>query len=165
MIRVGYHMTIEVAQPTHLFTLMSAQPRTAADVEWQKAAETLPNVPKRAFVDQHGNSCLRMVAPTGEFHHHAGRDRRGSGPARSCRSPGAGDAGRNICPTNALRYLSGQPLLNEDGPALWEPGMAPVRRRRAGVGACPGDLRTHVHLAARLLIRLCPRHPDRDRNP
>lgn len=67
LIRVGYHMTIALARPTHLYTMMNVHPDRAADVKWQKAAETSPDVPRRAFIDQHGNSCLRMVAPTGEF--------------------------------------------------------------------------------------------------
>ncbi|KFB09374.1 transglutaminase-like domain-containing protein [Nitratireductor basaltis] len=67
LIRVGYGMTIEVAQPTHLFTMMSVHPERARDVNWQSPTETVPPVAKRAFIDQFGNSCLRMVAPAGEF--------------------------------------------------------------------------------------------------
>lgn len=67
LIRVGYSMTIEVAQPTHLFSMMAIHPDRAAHIKWQSPTETVPQAPKRAFIDQHGNSCLRMVAPAGEF--------------------------------------------------------------------------------------------------
>ncbi|SOE19032.1 transglutaminase-like putative cysteine protease [Hoeflea halophila] len=67
LIRVGYSMTVEVNQPTHLFTMMSVHPERAVDIVRQSPTETFPQVPKRAFIDQHGNSCLRMVAPVGEF--------------------------------------------------------------------------------------------------
>lgn len=67
LIRVGYSMTIEVAQPTHLVTMMGVHPERASDLKWQSPTETFPKVTKRAFIDQYGNSCLRMVAPAGEF--------------------------------------------------------------------------------------------------
>ncbi|MCG6116140.1 MAG: transglutaminase family protein [Mesorhizobium sp.] len=67
LIRVGFHMSIAVARPTHLYTLMSIHPERAADIRWQSHTQTHPAVPKRGFVDQHGNSCTRMLAPQGEF--------------------------------------------------------------------------------------------------
>lgn len=116
LIRVGYRMTIEVAQPTHLFTLMNVHPERVADVKWQRATETSPSVPRRAFVDQHGNSCLRMVAPAGEFT--ISQDAIVADPGKNDPvEPEAEEMRPERLPDECLRYLSGSRYCETD--RLW----------------------------------------------
>lgn len=134
LIRVGYHMTIAVPRPTHLYTMMNVHPERAADLKWQKVAETSPDVPRRAFIDHHGNSCLRMVAPPGEFSITQEAIVADSGRLDDV-APEAGEVRPEHLPDECLRYLTGSRYCETD--LLWglawrlfgstEPGWARVQ--------------------------------------
>lgn len=134
LIRVGYHMTIAVPRPTHLYTMMNVHPERAADLKWQKVAETFPDAPRRAFIDHHGNSCLRMVAPPGEFSITQEAIVADSGRPDDI-APEAGEVRPEHLPDECLRYLTGSRYCETD--LLWglawrlfgstEPGWARVQ--------------------------------------
>lgn len=134
LLRVGYHMTISVPRPTHLFTLMNLHPERSADVKWQRATATSPAVPIRAFIDQHGNSCQRMVAPAGDFS--ISHDAVISDPGTpDLHAPDAPELRPEHLPDGCLRYLAGSRYCETD--RLWnlawklfgatEPGWARVQ--------------------------------------
>ena len=120
-----------------------------------------PNVPKRAFVTSMAQAAC-VVAPAGEFHHHARTRSSRIGPARSCRL----SRRRSASGTSArecLQLFRGSRYCETDGSGAlaWRLFGAV----EAGVGACPGDLRLVHRPRSPSHYGVCPRHPDRDRNP
>lgn len=67
LIRLGYEIAINCAQPTPLILSLDLHPDRRADIRWQSGVTSHPMVPMRTYVDQFGNRCRRLVAPEGDF--------------------------------------------------------------------------------------------------
>ncbi|GLS17204.1 transglutaminase [Labrys miyagiensis] len=67
LIRYGYEITIQCAQPTALVCLLSINEQRAADIRVPETVWTNPSIPTTAYHDMFGNVCRRMVAPAGDL--------------------------------------------------------------------------------------------------
>jgi transglutaminase-like putative cysteine protease len=67
LIRYGYEITLTCAQPTALVCLLSVHEDRKADIRAPETIFTRPEVPTTTYHDLFGNSCRRLVAPTGDL--------------------------------------------------------------------------------------------------
>ncbi|QYK42638.1 MAG: transglutaminase family protein [Paracoccaceae bacterium] len=67
LIRFGHHITIRCAQPTPLICLLTLHDERRDDLDRQGPVITDPPVPVSRYRDLFGNTCLRMLAPQGDF--------------------------------------------------------------------------------------------------
>ncbi len=68
LIRYGFDITVNCAQPTPMVTLLSVRDeRLAADAQAPDSYHTVPAVPSTTYTDLFGNTCRRFVAPTGDL--------------------------------------------------------------------------------------------------
>ncbi len=67
LIRLGYEIEIECAQPTPLVSLLEIHPERQADIQRQSIVATSPRVSNRVYRDLFGNVCRRFMAPQGNF--------------------------------------------------------------------------------------------------
>jgi transglutaminase-like putative cysteine protease len=67
IIRCGYEIRLECAQPTALVCLMSIDKDRKADIREPETLSTSPEVPTTTYRDLFGNTCRRLMAPAGEF--------------------------------------------------------------------------------------------------
>jgi transglutaminase-like putative cysteine protease len=67
LIRYGYEITITCPQPTALVCLLSVHESRAADIRAPESTFTNPSVPVTTYRDLFGNTCRRLVAPTGDL--------------------------------------------------------------------------------------------------
>lgn len=65
LIRLGYEIDIECAQPTPVFSLLDICRDRKPDIRREAGVLVAPEVPHRVYVDRHGNYCRRLVAPAG----------------------------------------------------------------------------------------------------
>ncbi|WP_085026497.1 transglutaminase-like domain-containing protein [Ensifer aridi] len=67
LIRYGYEITLNFAQPTALVCLLSVHEDRAADIRVPETTFTAPDVPTSTYRDLFGNRCRRLVAPAGDL--------------------------------------------------------------------------------------------------
>lgn len=67
LIRYGFDITITCNQPTPLIGLLTLREERAPDVVTPQTILTTPTVPTSTYRDMFGNTCLRCVAPAGNF--------------------------------------------------------------------------------------------------
>ncbi|AUH34015.1 transglutaminase-like domain-containing protein [Paracoccus tegillarcae] len=67
LIRVGYDIAIESAQPTPLVCLVTPHVSRQGDFTGPEQVTTTPQVPVHSYFDDYGNICRRMIAPAGFF--------------------------------------------------------------------------------------------------
>ena len=67
LIRYGYDFTLQSPQDTPMICLLALRDERTADMRYAAAVETFPNVPTSVYRDLFGNTCLRFMAPKGEF--------------------------------------------------------------------------------------------------
>ena len=67
LLRVGFEMTYQCAQPTPMMLALSIHPSRAADLVRPDRLVTDPAVPTTSYLDLFGNQCCRLVAPQGRF--------------------------------------------------------------------------------------------------
>lgn len=67
LIRYGYEIAVNCAQPTSLICMMSVQAERLQDLVAPEAATTTPFVPLSTYHDGYGNLCRRLVAPPGDL--------------------------------------------------------------------------------------------------
>jgi transglutaminase-like putative cysteine protease len=67
LIRYGYEITIQCAQPTALVCLLSINEERAADIRAPETIFTNPAIPTTTYRDMFSNVCRRMVAPAGDL--------------------------------------------------------------------------------------------------
>ena len=67
LIRYGYEITVDCAQPTAMICMMSVQAERLQDLTAPEAATATPYVPMQTYHDSYGNLCRRLVAPAGEL--------------------------------------------------------------------------------------------------
>jgi transglutaminase-like putative cysteine protease len=64
-IRYGFDITLNLAQPTTILTMMDVHSDARSGVVEESPLELSPIVPAQRFVDEHGNIVRRLFAPTG----------------------------------------------------------------------------------------------------
>ncbi|MGE3412113.1 MAG: transglutaminase family protein [Dehalococcoidia bacterium] len=67
LLRIGYELVYDCVQPTPMIVVLSVHPGRAPDLLVADHLVTNPSVPAFAYHDAYGNSCTRLVAPTGEI--------------------------------------------------------------------------------------------------
>jgi transglutaminase-like putative cysteine protease len=67
LIRYGYEITLNFAQPTALVCLLSVHEDRVADIRVPETTFTAPDVPTSTYRDLFGNRCRRLVAPAGDL--------------------------------------------------------------------------------------------------
>ena len=73
LIRYGFDITVNCAQPTPMVTLLGVRPeRLAADAAHRPdratdSYHTVPDIPSTTYTDGFGNVCRRFVAPVGDL--------------------------------------------------------------------------------------------------
>jgi len=67
LIRYGFEITLNCAQPTALVCLLAIHQDRAADIRVAEAIYTKPEIPMSTYLDMFGNRCRRMVAPIGDL--------------------------------------------------------------------------------------------------
>jgi len=65
LIRYGYHVELEFAQPTPLTTVLDVHPSRRADIVAEQDMMIDPPATSRRYVDRFGNICRRITAPAG----------------------------------------------------------------------------------------------------
>jgi transglutaminase-like putative cysteine protease len=66
LIRAGYDITFETAQPTPMLAALSVHPTRNRDLRTAQRIMTQPNIPLYDYVDSFGNMCTRLTIPAGE---------------------------------------------------------------------------------------------------
>src|SRR6478609_1657802 len=66
-IRVGCEMTYQFGQPTPMVVMLNVHSSRVSDLEQPDYVITTPSVPLEGDRDSFGNSCTRLVAPSGPF--------------------------------------------------------------------------------------------------
>jgi transglutaminase-like putative cysteine protease len=67
LIRLGYEIAIDCAQPTPLISLLEIHDEQQRHIKRQTRVLTSPGVKSHAYRDLFGNVCRRFVAPAGHF--------------------------------------------------------------------------------------------------
>ncbi|WP_192356643.1 transglutaminase-like domain-containing protein [Mesorhizobium mediterraneum] len=67
LIRLGYEIAIDCAEPTPVISLLEIHKDRQADIKRQTRVLTSPSVPTRLYHDLYGNACRRFTAPGGSF--------------------------------------------------------------------------------------------------
>jgi hypothetical protein len=67
LIRYGYEITVNCAQPTPMVCLLSVSEDRKADIRVDEKVFTTPIIPTTTYLDTFGNRCRRLVAPAGDF--------------------------------------------------------------------------------------------------
>jgi len=65
LIRLGYEIAIECAQPTQVISLLDINKDRRHDIKRQTRVITAPRIPTTTYEDSHGNTCRRFTAPAG----------------------------------------------------------------------------------------------------
>jgi transglutaminase-like putative cysteine protease len=66
LIRAGYDITFETAQPTPMLAALSVHPTRNRDLRTAQRIMTQPNIPLYDYVDSFGNMCTRLTIPAGK---------------------------------------------------------------------------------------------------
>jgi hypothetical protein len=67
LIRYGYEITLNCAQPTALICLLSVHDDHAKAIRVPERVFTTPIIPTTTYRDLFGNRCRRLVAPAGDL--------------------------------------------------------------------------------------------------
>jgi len=67
LIRLGYNIAYECAQPTPILLLLRVHPSLAGNLVVPDFVATSPIVPLQTYLDGFGNLCTRLTAPAGLF--------------------------------------------------------------------------------------------------
>jgi transglutaminase-like putative cysteine protease len=65
LIRLGHEITISVAAPTHVVTVLATHSDRAGDLLAPERRWVTPNVPVGEYIDAFGNHCQRYTSPAG----------------------------------------------------------------------------------------------------
>src|SRR5438132_9419814 len=65
LIRIGYDISFELANPTPLITMLYVHPSRRKDLQAAEEVTVEPNVPVHTYQDSFGNICGRLLAPAG----------------------------------------------------------------------------------------------------
>jgi hypothetical protein len=67
LIRYGYEITVNCAQPSAMVCLMSVSEDRKDDIRVPERVFTTPIIATTTYVDSFGNRCRRLVAPAGDL--------------------------------------------------------------------------------------------------
>src|SRR5438094_9220936 len=65
LIRIGYDISFELANPTPLITMLYVHPSRRDDLQSAEGVGVEPGVPVHTYLDSFGNICGRLLAPAG----------------------------------------------------------------------------------------------------
>ena len=65
LIRIGYDISFELANPTPLITMLYVHPSRRKDLRAAEEITVAPDVPVHTYQDSFGNICGRLLAPAG----------------------------------------------------------------------------------------------------
>src|SRR5947207_7095886 len=65
LIRIGYDISFELANPTPLITMLYVHPLRRDDLQSPEGVGVEPGVPVHTYLDSFGNICGRLLAPAG----------------------------------------------------------------------------------------------------
>src|SRR6266480_3485477 len=65
LIRIGYDISFELANPTPLITMLYVHPSRRKDLRAAEEITAAPDVPVHTYQDSFGNICGRLLAPAG----------------------------------------------------------------------------------------------------
>jgi transglutaminase-like putative cysteine protease len=106
IIRAGFDIAFESAQPTPMILMLSVHPSRAKDVSTDSRIAVAPRAPLHTYHDTFGNQCTRVIAPAGLIEFSSSFDVRDSGLPDEVRL----DARRHPVeelPDETLLYLMG----------------------------------------------------------
>jgi len=66
-IRIGFDIVYECTQPTPMVLMLNVHPSRQQDLDKPDTIRFTPEVSARSYLDSFGNTCARIVAPTGEI--------------------------------------------------------------------------------------------------
>src|SRR5450631_309381 len=156
LIRFGYELTFNCAEPTLMVCLLDAHHDHARNIRFETPFETTPVIPTDVYLDT-WQWCPPVRSAAGEPDRLPRLDHRGQRPARFSQTRRGGDRGRPA----AERYLglhARQPLLRNrqaHGHCL-----AIVWIDAAWLAPRPGNLRFRLR-SSHLRLSICPRHAHR----
>jgi transglutaminase-like putative cysteine protease len=67
LIRYGYEIALNCAQPTAMVCLLSVHDDRKADIRIPESVHTAPDIPTTTYRDLFGNRCRRLTAPQGDL--------------------------------------------------------------------------------------------------
>jgi hypothetical protein len=65
LVRIGYDISFELANPTPLITMLYVHPSRRKDLRAAEEIRVAPDVPVHTYQDSFGNVCGRLLAPAG----------------------------------------------------------------------------------------------------
>jgi transglutaminase-like putative cysteine protease len=65
LIRAGFEISFECPAPAPLLLQVHIRPEREPDMEMPERLDTIPYTPHSTYIDQFGNRCTRLLAPTG----------------------------------------------------------------------------------------------------
>lgn len=113
LIRFGYDITVKCQQPTPMISLLTPRDERLCDLRRVAGLSVFPQVPTRVYRDVFGNTCLRMLAPAGEFRLTDDGVMAASGLADAY-TPGLEEMPIDALPDETLFYLLGSRYCETD---------------------------------------------------
>jgi transglutaminase-like putative cysteine protease len=104
LIRIGYDISFELANPTPLITMLYVHPSRRKDLQAAEEVTVEPNVPVHTYQDSFGNICGRLLAPAGTVRFTLDTAILDSGQP-DAESPEAAQQNVEDLPDEALRFL------------------------------------------------------------
>jgi transglutaminase-like putative cysteine protease len=104
LIRIGYDISFELANPTPLITMLYVHPSRRKDLRTAEEVTVEPDVPVHTYQDSFGNICGRLLAPAGTVRFTLDTAIEDSGQPDE-ESPEAAQHSIEDLPDEALRFL------------------------------------------------------------
>src|SRR5436190_15387100 len=104
LIRIGYDISFELANPTPLIAMLYVHPSRRKDLQALEEVTVEPNVPVHTYQDSFGNICGRLLAPAGTVRFTLETTIQDSGQP-DAESPEAAQQNVEDLPDEALRFL------------------------------------------------------------
>src|SRR5947208_14500080 len=110
LIRIGYDISFELANPTPLITMLYVHPSRRKDLRAAEEITGAPDGPVHSYRDSFGNICGRLLAPAGTVRFTLDTAIEDSGQ-RDAESPESAQPDMEDFPAEAIRLL----LTSSDG--------------------------------------------------
>src|SRR6266403_392781 len=104
LIRIGYDISFELANPTPWITRLYGYPPRRKDLQAAEEVTVEPEVPVHTYLDSFGNICGRLLAPSGTVRFTLDTAIQDSGQP-DAESPEAAQDSIEDLPDEALRFL------------------------------------------------------------
>jgi len=113
LIQAGFEIAFECPAPTPMLLQVHVRPEREGDLEYPEQLQTHPTTPFTTYIDDFGNRCTRLVAPTGVLQLSSRLRIRDSGVQETL-PWGARQALVNELPDATLIYLLGNRYCDTD---------------------------------------------------